>query len=500
MCGRMQFSCYLVLFCLLGSLFLPVTHAGSAYEVRQEGNVEIIIYLTAGAGPWLKHNVARIHNLVEELVSKIVKILDIKGDVSINITIYSIEYFREPGKRRYVPYFPEITENGVAVIYVPYKLRYHIFGMNVTEDYENLNYLFLRISDAVNVYFIRNYISPSFNDVAANFREGLNLYLTMKTLPVEAIELEMSGYPNEPVLYLFDHNADIPLKEAFSRLTAGGLAYRAEIESFAYWLINNYGLSKYLKLYKLMCRSPSIKYFKEVYGLGLDKLEEEWLNYLRSNYRYPSDYEPFYKYLALTNTTIVYDSSYPQLREAAQLIKNVMLFNYAYLYPLNNSIVIEPSAEAGDLANLLLRSNVLVITLSNTSLFRSAVKLMEGNYVGYCSNGFRLLNKCYTNSSDMLTLITNTNQAKALGIITGNNATTIIKYIKKHPIFTLDDYASGYLYINNSVYIIYPLTLQKIKAARPNQVHYLMYVAIIILTLLTIALTYLVMRCKVWNQ
>ncbi len=497
MCGRMQFSGFLILFCLLSSLFLPVNHAGRAYEVRQEGNVKVIIHLTTGADPWLKHNVVRIHNLAEELVSKIVKMLDIKGDVSINITIYSIEYFRELGKRRYVPYFPEITENGVAVIYVPYKLRYHVFDSNVTEDYENLNHLFLMISDAVDLYFIRNYISPSFNDVAANFREGLNLYLAMKTLPVEPIEFELNGYPNEPVLYLFDHNADIPLKEAFSGLIAGGLAYRAEIESFAYWLINNYGLSKYLKLYKLMCWSPSIKYFKEVYGLGLDELEGEWLNYLRSNYRYPSDYEPFYKYLALTNTTIVYDGDYPQLREAAQLIKSVMLFDYTYSYPLNNSIVIESSTEVDDLANLLLRSNVLVITLSNTSLFRSAVKLMEGNYVGYCSNGFRFLNKCYTNASDMLTLVTNTNQTKALGIITGNNATTITKYIEKHPVFTLGDYASGCLYTNNSVYVIYPLTLQEIRTARPNQVHCLMPVAIIILALLTIALAYLVVRRKV---
>ncbi len=497
MCWRIRFSCYLVLFCLLSSLFLPVIHAGSAYEVRQESNVKVIIHLTTSADPWLKHNVARIHNLAEEMVSKIVKILNIKGNVSINITIYSIEYFREPGKPLYVSYFPEITKNGVAVIYVPYKLRYHVFDTNVTEDYENLNYLFLKISDAVNLYFIRNYISPSFNDVAVNFREGLNLYLMMKTLPVEAIELELNGYPNEPVLYLFDHNADIPLKEAFSGLTAVGLAYRAEIESFAYWLINNYGLSKYLKLYKLMCRSPSIKYFKEVYGLDLDELEGEWLNYLGSNYRYPSDYEPFYKYLALTNTTIVYDGNYPQLREAAQQIKSVMLFDYAYSYPLNNSIVIEPSTEVDDLANLLLRSNVLVITLSNISLFRSAVKLMEGNYVGYCSNGFRFLNKCYTNASDMLTLITNTNQTKALGIITGNNATTITKYIGKRPVFTLDDYASGCLYTNNSVYIIYPLTLQKTKTVRPNQVHYLEPITIIFLALLTIALTYLVVRRKV---
>jgi len=494
--GRIRFLCYLVLFCLLSSLFLPVIHAGSAYEVRQEGDVKVIIHLINVTDPWLKHNVARIHNLTEELVSKVVKILDIKGDVSINITIYSIEYFRI-FKRRYVRYFPLITEKGVAVIYVPYKLRYHIFDRNVTEDYENLDDLLFVISDAVNVYFIRNYISPSFNDVAANFREGLNLYLTMKTFPVEDIDLELSGYPNEPVLYLFDHNADISLKEALSGSTAGDLVYRAEIESFAYWLINSYGLSKYLKLYKLMCRSPSIKYFKEVYGLGLDELEGEWLNYLRSNYRYPSDYEPFYKYLALTNTTIVYDASYPQLREAARLIRDAMLFNYAYSYPLNNSIVIEPSTEVDDLPNLLLRSNVLVITLSNTSLFRSAVKLMEGNYVGYCSNGFRFLSKCYTNASDMLTLITNTNQSNALGIITGNNAATITKYIEKCPVFTFSDYASGCLYTNNSLYVIYPLTFQKMKPARPNQVHYLMPVVIIILVLLAIALTYLVMRRKV---
>ena len=102
-----------------------------------------------------------------------------------------------------------------------------------------------------------------------------------------------------------------------------------------------------------------------------------------------------------------------------------------------------PSTSVNDLANLLLRSNVLVITLSNTSLFRSAVKLMEGNYVGYCSNGFRFLDRCYTNASGMLTLVTNTNQTKALGIIIGNNATTITKYIEKRPIFTLDDYASA---------------------------------------------------------
>ncbi|MEB3757170.1 MAG: hypothetical protein GSR79_10010, partial [Desulfurococcales archaeon] len=92
---------------MLSSLFLPVIHAGSAYEVRQESDVKVIIHLTKGADPWLKHNVARIHKLAEEMVSKIVKILNIKGNVSINITIYSIQYFREPGKRFYMSYFPE---------------------------------------------------------------------------------------------------------------------------------------------------------------------------------------------------------------------------------------------------------------------------------------------------------------------------------------------------------------------------------------------------------
>ncbi len=92
---RIQFLSCLVLFCLLNSLFLPVIHAGSAYRVRQKGDVKVIIHLGTGADPWLKHNIARIHNLAEELVSNIVKILNIKGDVNINITIYSIEYFNK---------------------------------------------------------------------------------------------------------------------------------------------------------------------------------------------------------------------------------------------------------------------------------------------------------------------------------------------------------------------------------------------------------------------
>ena len=350
------------------------------------------------------------------------------------------------------------------------------------------------------MYIINKYIAPwHLGEVTWKLAEGLNTYLLLNTLPIKILEVELVGELHRYVCYLISHGIFMPLKKLLTPHTPFRRAYLDEAIDFVYWLIERYSIEKYIKLYALMHIKPSIKCFKEVYGLSLDELEKQWLSYLRERYGGFEDYPPLFILLALTNTTIVYDDNYP-LKEAAQLLKATIVINFIYAYVANNTINIKPYFKVEDLFKLLEKRNVIVITLSNSSLFKSLVNILGSNYIGYCSNGFRFLGRCYSNRSDILILITKSSYGRALGVVLGNDVESLTKYLKRYPIPTISPGASGFLYTNNTVHIILPLTMKYwIRGGRgvlAPKIHYGMQIVLAALTVLIIVTYVIVKRRK----
>lgn len=484
-------TCYL--FFILLPLLLSMIHVGSLHSVRDE-NVSIVLSFPDNVDPWVKRNADRIHSLIEDMVSKAVRILGIKGNVSINITILPPWYVEKLGRKQWPVY---LTETGVIEFYIPYEQRAHIFYHNITVDYENLNHLLSGIADAVNIYLVVNHISHWCNELTRRMAEGLNLYLILNTLPTGNLEMKLTGYPHEFTVYMIDHGVYAPIKELFTRYSGSVEVYRWEFESFTYWLIDKYGVGKYIELYKLMCGKPSIEYFKDVYGLSLDELEQLWLKHIKEEHIYDEDYEPPFILLALENTTIIYDDNYP-LEEIAQLIKTTMLLKYTSMYSTNNRIVVKPYSKVKEnLMEIIKKNNTLVITVTQSPLFKTITRILGEDNIGYCEKGFKFINKCYTSKNDALVLITHTKHGKALGVIIGNNANALARYIEKHQVPTTHPLASGCLYTNNSRYIIFPLALKHIETSQQTPETYNYYVIILVIAVLALTiLTYIKIKHK----
>ena len=483
----------LIMLILLPAL-VPIysnVHSDS-YCYVHSGKLTLVLNVSSDADPWVKHNINRICNFTKDIASKVIDLLGINEPVYLNVTVISFKYAYRIGLRSPILF----TKNGVIVVYEPYELRWHILHPNITKYQENLEHILYRIADGINMYIINKYVAPWYpGEVTWKLAEGLNTYFILNTLPIKIIEIELLGL-HRYIYYLISHGIFMPLKKVLDPHTLFQRAYFEEAISFTYWLIEEYSIKKYIKLYVLMHAKPSIDCFKEVYGLSLDELEKQWLSYLRERYGDFEDYQPSFELLALTNTTIVYDDSY-SLSEAAQLLKATIVINFVYSHVANNTVYIKPYSKVGDLSKLLKKHNVIVITLSNSSTFKNLVNILRGDYIGYCSDGFRFLDKCYSNRSDVLILITKSNYGGALGIILGNDVESLTNYLRRFLIPTITPEASGCLYTNNTVYIILPLTMKywvksKMGTLAPKM-HYSTQVMLAALTVLIIV-TYVIMK------
>ena len=468
------------------------SHLGS-YCYVHSGKLTLVLNVLADIDLWVKQNIDKICNFTKDIALKVIDLLGINETIYLNVTIIPFKYAHKIGLRSPILF----TENGVIVVYEPYELRWRILHPNITRDRENLEHILYRIADAIDMYIINKYIAPWHpGEVTWKLAEGLNTYLLLNTLPIKILEVELVGGIHRYICYLISHGIFMPLKKLLTPHTPFQRAYLDEVIDFVCWLIEKYGIKKYIKLYMLMHTKPSIECLKEVYGLSLDELEKQWLSYLREKYRDFEDYPPLFILLALTNTTIVYDDSYP-LREAAQLLKATIVIDFIYAYAANNTVSAKPYSKVSDLSKLLEKHNVIVITLSNSSLFKSLMVILGSDYIGYCSNGFRFLGKCYSNVSDVLILITKSNYGKALGVVVGNDVESLTKYLRRYPIPTISPGASGFLYTNNTIHIILPLTLKywirgKMEVLVPKT-HYGMQVVLAALTVLII-ITYVIMK------
>lgn len=113
------------------------------------------------------------------------------------------------------------------------------------------------------------------------------------------------------------------LKEALLKYRTHARSYSWEVDSFAAWLIEEYGVEKFIELYKSVQNFTDTSVFEKIYGLSLKNLEKQWIIFLRENFGRTM----FTKYiliaLAAKNPVIICDDSYEELYEVSINIRDL---------------------------------------------------------------------------------------------------------------------------------------------------------------------------------
>ena len=251
----------------------------------------------------------------------------------------------------------------------------------------------------------------------------------------------------------------IPLEKAiFEFRPYERMYYTWERNSFALWLIEKYGIEKYIQLYKSIINTPKLQVFKIIYGEDLKSLEEKWLNYLDEKYSHLKYTELSLAVLLVENVTIIYDDKEPLLRNVAENIRDLAV-NYrrilkgmkAYTRP-----PMFPYSKIGNLEKMLENQNLVTIATVNSTLFRESISTLKIPLIRLCRAGFMFLNSCCTSANDSLVLIAYSKYGGKIGIIVGNSVESVLKLAGRYGKPPMHPLARGILCVNGSEFMILP--------------------------------------------
>jgi len=233
--------------------------------------------------------------------------------------------------------------------------------------------------------------------------------------------------------------------------------YGWEVFSFGCWLIEKYGVRKYVKLYKAIALNGSLNVFKDVYGLNLDELEKEWLKFLNEKYGSEKFTKTFVLTLSASNPIIIYDDTvadFESLAHTFSLKLKKVSEEFFGIMPWENNITLIAYSEikVSSSSSLLSNHNVIVISLSNSTVFKEISKEQKISLLDTCNRGFKFLGKCYSLSNDMLFIVTTSKHDKLLGFFIGNSVENMKKYVN---LMFINPFSKGNIYVNSTVYVLF---------------------------------------------
>jgi len=258
--------------------------------------------------------------------------------------------------------------------------------------------------------------------------------------------------------------------------------YGWEVFSFGCWLIEKYGSDKYIELYKGIISNRSLSVFKEVYEATLNDLEREWLDFLKKNYSFTESFtRNTILILAVRRPVIIYDDSFANLKGVAikvhEVLKKVAERNFE-IKPWKYNITLLPYSLIKDrLPSIFREHDAVIVSLSNSTLFKESSKFSRNNYLMPCKEGFTFMDKCYVSENDTVFLVGSSKYGKLLGFFIGNSVYSMEKDL---PILLTYSYGSGGCHINSTFFIIFPIA-EHVEIKRKETINIVEVIFIVLL-------------------
>jgi len=466
--------------------------ASFTYSIKTVEGKYISLQVHDDVDEWVIANTKQLCKLIDNVTGNIIDALEVNITGKINITIISPTLGKKLGVKR-IPFL--LTDRGIILVFTPYERRgalpFPIEDKPVEDkDLLNMNYVLGWIIDGITIYLLLNNVSYWHNDAAFGLMEALITYFLLKIMPSKYIVThKLLKYPHGFTASMINLGYYKPLEEAIINYRSYARSYAWEVDSFGYWIIEKYGVRKFIAAYKLLAENATSQVFKEIYGVNLSELEREWLEYLKSKYGEERFTKTTILYLASSNPVIIYDDTYSDLEQASYEMKNI-LANLAYNFlETKTTIKVMAYSQVKKRFDELLRShNVLILTLSNTTMFDNIIKAMKHKYLKKCNEGFSFdgIKNCLPSKNDILMLVDETYNGKIAGVIVGNS----IEAIKNNSslLLRLHPFSMGSCYIRKKLYVIFPSTLPKGEEGVSNIMALMLFIAFLAILFLEVVI------------
>ncbi len=389
----MMIAFILLLLALPRTTLLAQGNTGE-YIVFEGKNVSLRVHKDVDL--WVKENNKNILAILDNNVERIFSILGLSKE-RINVTIVPMELGAKLGIR-YEPFL--ITDNGVIIAYAPLKARgAQVLSLD-NESLMSMGYLLGWVIDAIDIYFILNNIGYWYSDASFGLMEALKM---VNTIPQGYLVLKKTlKYPHGFTASMINIGYYKPISKAIFEYRVHARSYAWEVDSFGYWLIEKYGVNRFIELYRLIAQNPNEQLFEKIYGKDLNELENEWLSYLKEKYNGTVFTKNTVAVFSTKNLVVIYDEPLEDVAKSSKDILTKMSFN---LFELRPNVTLYSSVQIGStLENVLENNDVLIITITSSKVFNEVIKLSKVN-IGACNHGFVFLSKCYTSNNDVLFIV-----------------------------------------------------------------------------------------------
>ncbi len=413
--------------------------------------------------PKVEDNVVWLAKLLNHYVKEFTQKFNVSLSKPLNVTIVSPVLARKLGfpktenpTRRHVLF----TGDSLIVWWHSFKTRRDTMG------------ILDPLLDAINMYYLfTDYVTgpPWRNKLLFIFTDNLNGYIRLKAmmnfdLPEEALRKLEARFklPHEFTESMIEKGFYEPLPELLEKRDYrydSFSNYGWEVWSFSWWLAETKGLSRYLMLLKRLEDKPSLEAFREAYGVSIDYLEREWLEWLRSRYGGAS-YESLAAALARADI-IVCD---PRIAEEEYLLSYVrglakyskMLLCETYNYSITEVLVPEPANSSVLKSILENRSALILITTYSSKTYTQLLNLLRS------SNVLEPLNAVNVSADTLIVALYLEEMNRDVVIVALNEsmrgkeslAPSIKTLINGIPPYSLDPTIQGIAVRDNQVYIL----------------------------------------------